>query len=145
MSAGILTDQHGQQISVASNSCADAKTGYNAFFTEGQATPLVCSSDPVVPGSVITFSLAGGGGTSAVVFAMSATANTGEAPNSINCSGACTVVIQHEFNIPLLQMSAADGAQIGFAIVLVWVVGFGIRMVLRAMDIGFQDASKEAD
>lgn len=54
----------------------------------------------------------------------------------IQCSQACTVTVQLELSHPLLNIDAAGGAQIGLAIVLVWVVGFGIRQAVKAIKVG---------
>lgn len=53
----------------------------------------------------------------------------------ITCAGTCTLVIQHEFINPLLQLDASQAAQIGWAVIAVWVVGWGFRMIIRAIDV----------
>lgn len=51
----------------------------------------------------------------------------------ITCAGTCTLVIQHEFVLPLLQLDTLQAAEIGWAIISVWVVAWGFRMIVRAM------------
>lgn len=62
---------------------------------------------------------------------------------SVSCGAACTVTTVHEFSLPVLQMTPGDGAQIGFAIVLVWAVGFAFRSIIKAMSIRVGDVSSE--
>lgn len=144
MASGVLIDQYGQSIPVNSNSCADVKTGYNAFFSSGQATAVSCSADPVVAGTAISFQYPNGGGITLSVSSMSAT-NSDPGTSSVTCTGACTVTLQHEFNIPPLTLSTSEGAQIALAVIAVWVVGFAVRMVLRSLDIGFSSNEKDPD
>lgn len=59
----------------------------------------------------------------------------------IHCTQACTVTVQHEFSIPLLSISTADAAQIAFAVVAVWAVGFGVRVLIQTLRTG--DSSNE--
>jgi len=59
----------------------------------------------------------------------------------IHCAQACTVTVQHEFSIPLLSISTADAAQIAFAVVAVWAVGFGVRVLIQTLRTG--DSSNE--
>lgn len=54
----------------------------------------------------------------------------------IQCSQACTVTVQLELTHPLFNIDAAGGAQIGLAIVFVWVVGFGVRQAIKAVKVG---------
>lgn len=60
----------------------------------------------------------------------------------IICESACAVTIQHEFTNPLLNISTADAAAIGFAIVAVWAVGFGVRVLIQTLKTG--DSSSES-
>lgn len=53
----------------------------------------------------------------------------------IVCDGACTVTVQHEISIPPFDIDAAEGAQIGFAIVLVWATGLAFRLAIRALNV----------
>lgn len=45
----------------------------------------------------------------------------------------CTVI--HQIDLPPFQLDTADGALIAGAILAVWAVGFGIRMLIRALSI----------
>ena len=63
--------------------------------------------------------------------------------SSVSCGAACTVTTLHEFSLPVLQLTPGDGAQIGFAIVLVWAVGFAFRSIIKAMSIRVGDVSSE--
>ena len=51
----------------------------------------------------------------------------------ITCAGTCTLVIEHVFVLPLLQLDSLQAAEIGWAIISVWVVAWGVRMIVRAM------------
>lgn len=44
----------------------------------------------------------------------------------------CTIV--HQIDLPPFQLDTADGALIAGAILAVWVVGFGIRMLIRTLN-----------
>lgn len=55
-------------------------------------------------------------------------------PVVIDCAGACTVTVVHELVFPPFQLTTEEAGQLALAITLVWVVGFGLRMVKRAMD-----------
>ena len=55
-------------------------------------------------------------------------------PTFIDCAAACTVTVVHELSLPPLQLSLEDGGQIAVAILGVWVVGWAVRMVIRAMN-----------
>lgn len=54
-------------------------------------------------------------------------------PIQINCGSACTVTVVHELSLPPLQLDEAAGAQIAGAILAVWAVGYGIRLVIQAL------------
>ncbi len=56
-------------------------------------------------------------------------------PTAINCSSACTVTVVHELSLPPLQLDTLGGAQIALAVLGVWAVGFGIRMLIRTMRV----------
>lgn len=56
-------------------------------------------------------------------------------PVAITCGAACTVTVVHELSLPPFQLSLAEGAQITAAVLLVWVVGFGFRVLLRALHV----------
>jgi len=52
-------------------------------------------------------------------------------PTVIQCTSACTVTVQHQFSVPVLDLDAAQGGAIAAAIGLVWAVGWGIRTLAR--------------
>lgn len=49
----------------------------------------------------------------------------------IQCATACTVTVQHEITLPLLDMTPAEGAQIGSAVLLVWAVAWTFRALAQ--------------
>lgn len=55
-------------------------------------------------------------------------------PVTIDCASSCTVTVVHELVFPPFQLTTEEAGEIALAIVFVWVVGFGLRMVKRAMD-----------
>ena len=64
-------------------------------------------------------------------------------PVVIACDGACTVTVVHELSLPLLQLDAADGAAISSAILLVWGVGWGIRVVVQTLKNTDRNSTQE--
>lgn len=62
--------------------------------------------------------------------------------SQINCSSACTVTVVHELSLPPLQLTTEEGAQIAGAILAVWVVGFGARLLVRALNIDGRSTSE---
>ena len=54
-------------------------------------------------------------------------------PVVISCDQACTITVQHELSLPPLQLSSAEGAIIASAILAVWAVGWGIRMLIQTL------------
>ena len=54
-------------------------------------------------------------------------------PVSIVCDGACTVTVVHELSLPPLQLTPAEGAVIAGAVLAVWAVGFGVRLVIQTL------------
>ena len=58
----------------------------------------------------------------------------------IQCAAACTVTVQHEITLPLLDLSPAEGAQIGSAILLVWAVAWSFRVLVQT--IKFSDGNQ---
>lgn len=54
----------------------------------------------------------------------------------IQCSQACTVTVQHEFVVPVLSLTAAEGAWIGLAICSVWAVGWAFRALIQTLRDG---------
>lgn len=64
-------------------------------------------------------------------------------PTVIQCAQACTVTLQHEFNIPFLQLTEQQGLEIGGAILVVWAVAWGIRQVILVINTpGVSDESE---
>ncbi len=53
----------------------------------------------------------------------------------IQCTQACTVTVQHQFSIPLLDIDAAGGGAIAMAIALCWAAGFAIRQIIRLLRV----------
>lgn len=54
-------------------------------------------------------------------------------PVVIDCPSTCTVTVVHELSLPPLQLDTADGAAISSAILLVWGVGWGIRVLIQTL------------
>lgn len=52
-------------------------------------------------------------------------------PTVIQCASACTVTVEHVLHIPVLDLTVQQGIDIGGAIVLVWAIGYGFRVVGR--------------
>ncbi|MEO8023866.1 hypothetical protein [Polaromonas sp.] len=55
-------------------------------------------------------------------------------PLVIDCSSACTVTVVHELSLPPLQLDLEQGGAIAAAVIGVWVLGWGIRMLIRSMN-----------
>ncbi|WP_336695372.1 hypothetical protein [Delftia acidovorans] len=51
----------------------------------------------------------------------------------IQCAQACTVTVQHEFAFPVLSLSADEGAAISGAVLLIWAVGWGFRVLIQTL------------
>lgn len=51
----------------------------------------------------------------------------------IECTSACTVTVVHQFNLPVLELSSAEGAAIAAAVLAIWAVGFGFRALIQAV------------
>ncbi|MBN9411384.1 MAG: hypothetical protein J0H69_19750 [Burkholderiales bacterium] len=68
-------------------------------------------------------------------------------PTVINCATqACTVTVVHELSLPPLQLTPGEAGAIAGAILLVWGVAFGFRMLIRTLhvdDKGQVDDSRE--
>lgn len=64
-------------------------------------------------------------------------------PQVIVCEQACTVTVQHELAFPVLDLSTEDAGVISSAILLVWVVGYAFRMLIRALHIDGGSTSTE--
>lgn len=64
-------------------------------------------------------------------------------PQIIECAGACTVTVVHEIALPVLSMSTEDAAMISGAVLLVWVVGYAFRVLIRTLNVDGGSLSKE--
>lgn len=51
----------------------------------------------------------------------------------IQCTSTCTVTVQHEITLPLLNITLEEGAAISSAILLVWAVGWAFRTLIRTL------------
>jgi len=51
----------------------------------------------------------------------------------VECMGACTVVLQHRFSVPVLDIDAAQGGAIAAARGLARAVGWGFRTLVRTI------------
>jgi len=63
-------------------------------------------------------------------------------PVIVTCGAACEVTVVHELALPPLTLTLAEGAQITGAILLVWVVGFGFRALIRTLHV---DENRDSD
>jgi hypothetical protein len=52
---------------------------------------------------------------------------------TIQCPAACTVTVQHEITLPVLNLSPAEGAEIASAILAVWAVAWAFRMLIQTV------------
>ena len=59
----------------------------------------------------------------------------------IQCNQACTVTVQHQ--IPLLSIDAGEASQIGYAVLLVWAVAWGIRQLIRMIRVDDSSTFKD--
>lgn len=66
------------------------------------------------------------------------------AEQTIVCSQACTVTVQHDFAVPVLNLSTSDAALISSAILLVWASGYAFRLLIRALNVD-SDSSTSSD
>lgn len=55
------------------------------------------------------------------------------AEQTIQCTTACTVTVVHEINLPVLSLSLEEGAAISSAVLLVWAVGLGFRVLIQTL------------
>ena len=51
----------------------------------------------------------------------------------IQCTQACTITVQHEFVVPVLNISAGDGVLISGAVLLIWSLGWGFRVLIQTL------------
>jgi len=54
-------------------------------------------------------------------------------PVVIDCATTCTVTVLHELSLPPLQLDVAAGAAISGAILLIWGVGWGFRVLIQTL------------
>lgn len=54
-------------------------------------------------------------------------------PSIIECATACTVTVVHELSLPPLQLDAAAGAAIASAILAIWAIGWGFRVLIQTL------------
>ena len=54
-------------------------------------------------------------------------------PIVIDCTTACTVTVVHELSLPPLQLSADEGAVIAGAILAIWAIGWGFRVLIQTL------------
>lgn len=63
----------------------------------------------------------------------------------IECPSSCTVTVEHQITTPLFDLSLSDGGQIAAAVVMVWTVGWAVRMAIRAMHVDETKSSSTDD
>ena len=51
----------------------------------------------------------------------------------IQCTQACTITVQHEFVLPVLNLSVEEGAAISGAVLLVWAAGWAFRVLIQTL------------
>lgn len=56
---------------------------------------------------------------------------------TVTCTNTCTVtlIVTSEITTPFFALDASGGALIAGAILAVWAVGYGFRLVIRALSI----------
>lgn len=54
-------------------------------------------------------------------------------PVTVICNVSPCVVV-HQIDLPPFQLEVGEGAAIASAILAVWAVGFGIRMLIRTLN-----------
>ena len=131
---------------VTDTSCASflqAADAYLASINYPGVHATTCSSPTMSVGSSVNFSDAG----FITVTALTGAAATPPPPTdtAISCGAACTVTVKHEFSSPPLQLEPGQGAQVALAVIAVWVVGWSIRMVIRAMSSGDSHSVQSED
>lgn len=52
---------------------------------------------------------------------------------TVECATACTVTVVHELSLPPLQLDTQAGIEIAGAVLLVWVVGWAFRTIIRTL------------
>lgn len=58
-----------------------------------------------------------------------------QAQQVIVCDQACTVTVQHEITLPVLNLGMEEAGMISSAILLVWAVGYGFRALIRVLNV----------
>lgn len=61
----------------------------------------------------------------------------------IQCEQACTVTVQHEITLPVLDLSPAEAAQISSAILLVWAVAWAFRVLIQSIKVSDGNSTDE--
>lgn len=61
----------------------------------------------------------------------------------IQCEQACTVTVQHEISLPVLDLSPAEAAQISSAILLVWAVAWAFRVLIQSIKTSDGNSTNE--
>jgi len=51
----------------------------------------------------------------------------------IECASSCTVTVQHEIVLPVLNLTPYEGGVIAGAVLAVWAVGFVFRALIRLL------------
>ena len=51
----------------------------------------------------------------------------------IECTQACTITVQHEFALPVAQITVSEGVQISGAIIGVWVIAWAVRVLISTI------------
>lgn len=54
-------------------------------------------------------------------------------PQVIECAAACTVTVVHELSLPPLQLDSAGGAAIASAVLVIWAIGWGFRVLIQTL------------
>lgn len=54
-------------------------------------------------------------------------------PTVIDCATACTVTVIHELSLPPLQLTTEEGALIASAILAIWGLAWGIRVLIQTL------------
>lgn len=65
-------------------------------------------------------------------------------PTQVQCSTACTVTVVHELVFPPFQLDLDEARTLFLAILAVWITGWAIRMVMKAMNTTDIRASDES-
>ena len=61
----------------------------------------------------------------------------------IQCEQACTVTVQHEITLPVLDLSPGEAAQISSAILLVWAVAWAFRVLIQSIKVSDGNPTNE--